>query len=71
MHITYLINKREPEAFEYADRLREAGIEFSVLPTSGISTLVVDGIACYGPSEIEYAVNYLISQKQDDNICNK
>jgi len=63
-HVKYLVNKREPEALEFATRLAAAGIDYSTLPTSGPTTLVVDGIASYGQDAIRYAVDYVIGQHQ-------
>lgn len=65
--IKYFINRREPGSQDLADRLRNAGIEFTSLPTSGPLTLRIDGCPSYGPIAVAYAVNKLIEIKEREN----
>ncbi len=58
--VKYFINRREPEAQDLADQMRQAGIEFSSLPTSGPLTLRIDGRPSYGPTAVRYAVHKLV-----------
>ena len=58
--VKYFINGREPGAVDLAQQMREAGIDFSSLPTSGPMTLWVDGRASYGPTAVKYAVHKLV-----------
>lgn len=58
--VKYFINSREPGATELAEQMREAGIDFSSLPTSGPMTLWIDGRASYGPTAVKYAVDKLV-----------
>jgi hypothetical protein len=61
--IKYWINRREPEATSFAKRMREAGIDFSSIPTSGPVTLYIDGRSHYGINAVRYAVGQLIKLK--------
>ena len=58
--VKYFINRREPEAQGLADQMRQAGIDFSSLPTSGPLTLRIDGCPSYGPTAVKYAVHKLV-----------
>ena len=58
--VTYLVNRREPDAAPLADQMRTAGVDFCSVPTSGPLTLWVDGRASYGPMAVRRAVRLLI-----------
>lgn len=58
--IKYFINRREPDAMALAQRMRESGIEFSSMPTSGPLMLWVDGRTSYGPTAVKYAIHQLV-----------
>ncbi len=58
--VKYFINRREPEAQALADQMRQAGIDFSSVPTSGPLTLRIDGRPSYGPIAVKYAVHKLV-----------
>ena len=58
--IKYFINHREPNVIQLADQLRLANIDFASIPTSGCSTIWVDGRAGYGISAVEYAISQLV-----------
>jgi hypothetical protein len=57
--VKYFINSREPGATDLAEQMRQAGIDFSSLPTSGPLVLWIDGRACYGVTAVKYAVDRL------------
>ncbi len=60
--VKYFINSREPGATDLANQMRQAGIDFSSLPTSGPLVLWIDGHACYGVTAVKYAVHQLIKR---------
>ncbi len=64
--IKYWINRREPEAPLLAEQMREAGIDFNGIPTSGPITLFIDGHAHYGIMAVRYAVYQLLKLKSLD-----
>lgn len=58
--VKYFINRREPEAQDLADQMRQAGIDFSSLPTSGPLTLRINGRPSYGPTAVKHAIQKLV-----------
>ncbi len=58
--IKYFINRRDPEALCLADQMRDADIDFSCIPTSGPSTLWVDGRTSCGSTEVRFTVGRLL-----------
>ena len=58
--VKYFINRREPDARDLAEQMRQVGIDFSSLPTFGPSVLWIDGRANYGPTAVKYAVGRLV-----------
>lgn len=63
-HVKYLLNDREPGASQFAQRMREAGVCFTTLPTSGPLTIVVDGFASYGPEGVKHVADRLIASER-------
>ena len=63
--VKYFINEREPQAVGFAERMTEAGIDFSSLPTFGPLTLSIGGDTAYGLTEVQQAVHVLIGEQQD------
>jgi len=63
--IKFFINRREDGMLELAEQMREVGIDFSTIPTSGPSVLWIDGRAMYGPTAVKYAVKYLIKLEEE------
>ena len=61
--IRYFINSRESDALLIANEMRQAGIQFSSIPTTGPTTLWIDGHAHYGPTAARCAVNELVESK--------
>ncbi len=66
--IKYFINRREPEGQDLADQMRQAGIDFASLPTSGPLILRINGSPIYGPVAIQFAVHRLIESMRKDRI---
>ncbi len=64
MNIKYYMNKNEPEAVEWAEKMRLARINFSSVPTSGSLTLWIDGIAFHGPTNVYAAIEKLIEKRK-------
>ena len=62
--IKYFINHREPNAIQLADQLRAADIDFASIPTSGCSTIWVDGRAGYGITAVDYTISQLVKNPQ-------
>ena len=58
--VKYYINNQEPDAVSIADALREAGIDFDGIPTSGPMMLVIDDVVYYGPTDVNSAVRELV-----------
>ncbi len=70
--VKYFINSREPGATDLAEQMRQAGIVFSSLPTSGPMTWWIDGRACYGPTAVKYAVHRLVEsagEQSQPTVC--
>lgn len=66
MHrVKYFINSREPGANDLAEQMRQAGIDFSSIATSGPVVLWIDGRACYGVTAVRYAIQRLIESTKD------
>lgn len=63
-HVKYLVNDQEPGAIETANRLREAGVRFTALATSGPVTIIVDGFASYGPEGVKHVAEHLIASER-------
>ena len=61
--VKYFINSREPGATDLAEQMRQAGIDFSSLSTSGPMTLWINGHVFYGRTAVKYAVHQLIKEK--------
>ncbi len=57
--ITYFVNERERDAAPLAEAMREAGLDFSSIPTSGPLTLWIDGYVLYGASAIRDALRIM------------
>lgn len=64
MKITYFKNRYEDGASELAEKMRKAGIDFSCLPTSGPSTLYINGHSHYGPTAVKRAVDHLVQRME-------
>jgi len=65
--VKYFINSREPGATDLAEQMRQAGIDFSSLSTSGPMTLWIDGRACYGATAVKYAVHRLVESAREQS----
>jgi len=66
--IKFWINRREPGMQELADKMREAGIDFSTHPTSGATVLWHGTRTFHGPTAVKHAVEVLIKQlKEEEN----
>jgi len=63
-HVKYLLNDREPGAIEMANRMRDAGVRFTTLPTSGPVTIIIDGFASYGPDGVKHVAERLIASER-------
>ena len=57
--ITYFVNERERDAVPLAEAMRQAGLDFSSIPTSGPLTLSIDGYVLYGASAIRDALKVM------------
>jgi len=53
--IKFWINRREPGMEELADKMREAGIEFSCHYTSGPTSLWKGNATFHGPTAVKHA----------------
>jgi hypothetical protein len=58
--VKYFVNRREPEAAQLAQQMRDAGIVFSIMPTSGPLTIWVNGKAYQGPTAVKLTVQRLV-----------
>lgn len=61
--IKLFINDREPGIRDLASRMREFGIEFSSIPTSGPCVLWIDSRTHYGITAVKYAIRALLREK--------
>lgn len=62
--VKYFINRREPDAAQLAQQMREADIDFSSVPTSGPIAIWVNGKASYGPTAVKYIVRRLVEESE-------
>jgi len=58
--IKFWINRREPGMQELAEKMREAGIDFSTHLTSGPVSLWRGSATFHGPTAVRYAVEALL-----------
>ena len=66
--VKYFINSRDPDATDMAEQMRQAGIDFSSIPTFGPLVLWIDGHAHYGVTAVKYAVHQLIESVSQKRI---
>ena len=59
--VKYFINNSDPEGTHFATRMNNAGITFCCVPTSGPTTLWIDGYACYGPTAVKGMIDSLVN----------
>lgn len=54
------INERQQGSLDLEERLRKADVHFYVIPTSGPTTIWVDGYASYGVTAVGRIVDKLV-----------
>lgn len=67
--IKYFINHYEPGARDLAEQMRLANIDFASIPTSGCSTIWLDGRAAYGMTFVRYTILAIL--KHPKEYCRK
>ena len=65
--VKFFINQREPDAVQLANQMRNVGINFTSLPTSGPATIWIDGHANYGMTAVKFAIHRLIESEANCN----
>ncbi len=69
--IKLFLNFRQPESLDLQGHLQGAGVQFYSLPTSGPTTIWVDGRASHGLAATRRVVNALLAERRETSASSR